>query len=502
MTSDENSYSLTNNNLTTCTSSIINDTNLDTQILSLPTIIHITPNSNPLTSPTQLTDNQYEHAHIPKRQQVTVKKISQNYLRRRLCVREYYYVRLALVSNMMCFLGTLGILLMIIENELNFTHIYDKDSKVSWFIKLIITFTTAILLVLILYYHHLDITLYSYRNSLEKWSIAMTSKKILLIIIEILICAIHPIPRFYPKLNPETINSNSSESNSYSLSYTAIDVGLGLPMFLRLYLVGRCIMLHSHLVRDITLRSFGYLNHVPVDLYFLIKTYLEQWPTRCLFTFCITGFLIGSWSLRACDYKITREHMSFSDAMWLFIITFTTVGYGDLYPTTYCGRSIAALIGLFGLILSALLIAIIAQKLLLTRDEKYVHTFVLNTKLIRNRRNYAANVIKFAIKVWYLKRQNKHKSFQYFQAHRKLFGSIHHFQKIRQEQRNLDDQCVGFIELMALQQNTNIQAKEAIEQMMAFKNEVKEIKEELFSMNRNICNLQKTLHVLLEKGTI
>ncbi|CAF4403132.1 unnamed protein product, partial [Adineta steineri] len=26
------------------------------------------------------------------------------------------------------------------------------------------------------------------------------------------------------------------------------------------------------------------------------------------------------------------------DAMWLFIVTFTTVGYGDLTPTTYCGR--------------------------------------------------------------------------------------------------------------------------------------------------------------------
>jgi hypothetical protein len=48
-------------------------------------------------------------------------------------------------------------------------------------------------------------------------------------IVEILICAIHPIPRSYPHTDPEKINSDASESNPYSLSYTAIDVGLGLP---------------------------------------------------------------------------------------------------------------------------------------------------------------------------------------------------------------------------------------------------------------------------------
>ncbi len=97
-------------------------------------------------------------------------------------------------------------------------------------------------------------------------------------------------------------------------------------MFLRLYLLGRCIMLHSHLVRNVSLRSVGYLNQVSVDFHFLIRTYLEQWPARCLLIFCIFGFFIGSWSLRACDYTSTREHISMSDAMWLFVETFTTVG--------------------------------------------------------------------------------------------------------------------------------------------------------------------------------
>ncbi len=85
-------------------------------------------------------------------------------------------------------------------------------------------------------------------------------------------------------------------------------------------------MIHSNSFRSVTLRSLGYLNNVSFDVMYLIKTYLEQWPTRCLVIFCTLAFFIGSWSLRACDYADTEGHMSMSDAMWLFIITFTTVG--------------------------------------------------------------------------------------------------------------------------------------------------------------------------------
>jgi hypothetical protein len=97
-------------------------------------------------------------------------------------------------------------------------------------------------------------------------------------------------------------------------------------VFARIYLVCRFVMFHSPLVRDASSQSIGYLNEVSINFFFLIKTYLEQWPTRCLTTFCILLLFIGSWSLRACDYNATARHVSMLDSMWLFIVTFTTVG--------------------------------------------------------------------------------------------------------------------------------------------------------------------------------
>jgi hypothetical protein len=88
-------------------------------------------------------------------------------------------------------------------------------------------------------------------------------------------------------------------------------------------------MFNSDLVRDTTSQSIGSLNQVSINFHFLLKTYIQQWPTRCLAIFCVFLFLISSWSLRACNYKPTIEHISMIDSMWLFIVTFTTVGMSN-----------------------------------------------------------------------------------------------------------------------------------------------------------------------------
>jgi potassium intermediate/small conductance calcium-activated channel subfamily N protein 3 len=97
-------------------------------------------------------------------------------------------------------------------------------------------------------------------------------------------------------------------------------------VFFRLYLVCRLIMLRSHLVRDASSQSLGYLNRVSFTFPFVIKAYIQQQPALCLTTFCINLFFIASWAMRACDFNEKSGHMSMLDATWLFIISFTTIG--------------------------------------------------------------------------------------------------------------------------------------------------------------------------------
>jgi fumarate reductase subunit D len=136
----------------------------------------------------------------------------------------------------MSFLATLGIILMIVDNELTFSSVDNDDTRAGWYIKPIITFTTIILLGLILYYHYLDLKLYAVQNCLEDCRVVLTKTKIYLIITEILICAIHPVPHNSLYADSLTFNLNTNSSSSYPLSYITLDVALGLPSKFFLYI--------------------------------------------------------------------------------------------------------------------------------------------------------------------------------------------------------------------------------------------------------------------------
>ncbi|CAF1106436.1 unnamed protein product [Adineta ricciae] len=415
-------------------------------------------------------------------------------------MRKFLNTRLTFVSNIMSFLGILGIFLMIIENELHFDWVNHGDIGPIWFMKLIISITTAILLGLILYYHYLDLQLYSIQNSLDDYRVGLTRKKICFIASELLICAIHPMP--LSSLNSNLKDISPETTVHPSLSYTSVEVALSLPMFLRLYLFGRTIMFHSYLFRDGSLRSISCLNQVSIDLSFLLKTYLEQWATRCLLALNIIAFLIGSWCLRACDYTATGDHLSIFDSMWLFIVTFTTVGFGDVYPSTLCGRGITTVVGFIGLLSSALFIAVLTQKLHLTREEKYVHTFVSKMQLAKDRENQAANVVKFAMKVWYLKRQNKRTFIQSFHAQRKLFRAISSLQQTKRQQGYLMDSCIGLHEIIIMQHNLTAQHDETLQQMEQMKNDIRKIQTESGHILEIMKNIQTTLNTRLNQSTI
>jgi voltage-gated potassium channel len=76
-----------------------------------------------------------------------------------------------------------------------------------------------------------------------------------------------------------------------------------------------------------------------------------------------TGTLfIGAWLVLLFEEKTKDGNIhSYPDALWWAIVTVTTVGYGDRYPTTEGGRAVAVVLMLVGIGLIGVLTATVAS---------------------------------------------------------------------------------------------------------------------------------------------
>lgn len=370
----------------------------------------------------------------------------------RLGRRKALFEKRKRISDYALVMGMFGIIVMVIENELSNAGVYSKDDFYSIALKTLISVSTVILLGLIVAYHALEVQLFMIDNCADDWRIAMTWQRISQISMELVICAVHPIPGHYRFVwTTKLANSKNGGFGSKSVSY---DVPLSLPMFFRLYLICRVMLLHSKLFTDASSRSIGALNRINFNTRFVLKTLMTICPGTVLLVFMVSLWIIASWTLRQCERFHDEEHANLLNAMWLIAITFLSVGFGDIVPNTYCGRGIAVSTGIMGAGCTALLVAVVSRKLELTRAEKHVHNFMMDTQLTKRLKNAAANVLRETWLIYKHTRLVKRVNPGRVRTHqRKFLLAIYALRKVKMDQRKLMDNA-NTITDMAKTQNT------------------------------------------------
>ncbi|XP_067216576.1 small conductance calcium-activated potassium channel protein isoform X3 [Linepithema humile] len=415
----------------------------------------------------------------------------------RLGRRKALFEKRKRISDYALVMGMFGIIVMVIENELSSAGVYTKASFYSTALKTLISVSTVILLGLIFAYHALEVQLFMIDNCADDWRIAMTWQRIAQIALELAICAIHPIPGEYYFLWTTKLANKNGDIGSKWVPY---DVTLSLPMFFRLYLICRVMLLHSKLFTDASSRSIGALNRINFNTRFVLKTLMTICPGTVLLVFMVSLWIIASWTLRQCERFHDEEHANLLNAMWLIAITFLSVGFGDLVPNTYCGRGIAVSTGMMGAGCTALLVAVVSRKLELTRAEKHVHNFMMDTQLTKRLKNAAANVLRETWLIYKHTRLVKRVNPGRVRTHqRKFLLAIYALRKVKMDQRKLMDNA-NTITDMAKTQNT---VYEIVSDMNTRQDAVEErlasLEERVAGLGEKMTSLQGQLDLLPEE---
>lgn len=219
-------------------------------------------------------------------------------LSHRLGRRKALFEKRKRISDYALIMGMFGILIMIGENELSSAGVYTKGEFYSTALKTLISVSTIVLLGLIIAYHSLEVQLFMIDNCADDWRIAMTWQRITQIGMELVICAVHPIPGEYYFLWTTKLSNHGGKIGS---QWVPVDVTLSLPMFLRLYLICRVMLLHSKLFTDASSRSIGALNRINFNTRFVLKTLMTICPGTVLLVFMVSLWIIASWTLRQCE---------------------------------------------------------------------------------------------------------------------------------------------------------------------------------------------------------
>ncbi len=300
-----------------------------------------------------------------------------------------------LLMNLVSLFGiTLTIALLVVSWDSSIGYWGARQTATEFSLKLCISLSTALLLVLIVRYY-----LYQLRYEARSWmiidSLSWCKKRWVFLAVELVVCGIHSFPDGLP----------GREHRLYDNTFAAF-------VIFRLYLVIRVIrdfcpvyIQRAGIIASTPKGSQGNpeFNWVLTLRYFFLHYMWIGVISGLGLSLLIFGF--GAWVLE----RTVQPHWSFGIGMWCAMTTMTTVGYGDYYPTWAGSRACMALCALAGIVLTSLLIFVVVQKLDYTHVERRAYSrYKLHGISIRQRK-VAARYLQFVWR-WYLHRRDYEKS--------------------------------------------------------------------------------------------
>lgn len=239
----------------------------------------------------------------------------------------------------------------------------------------------------------------------------------------------------------DTTFSGEMLGGPYTYSYDDIIFIISLT---RLYLVSR---LFGHYSRWTNKHSEKICERfqTDADVMFAIKSELKQRPyLMIVIGLAALTIILGSAvcvlerSYLNPNESLRKDFEPVTNSMWLLIITMTTVGYGDFFPSTHAGRLICTIGCIGGMMLVSLMVISLNVSSDFTKEEYKAFFTIKKAKSLAISKHRAATLIKCVMRFKLASEsnvQNKclvklrclrevHKSAYYFSEHLSKYNAI------------------------------------------------------------------------------
>lgn len=123
---------------------------------------------------------------------------------------------------------------------------------------------------------------------------------------------------------------------------------------------------------------------------FAIKAYLKYHSLIVLTLSFFISTLIFGWAVRQFE-RVTppliqtsiHKFDNFWNSLWCMVLTMTTIGYGDIYPSTHLGRLVTIIAGIWGVFVLSLFVVTLNNITQLTKKEHNSYEEIIRKDNIR-----------------------------------------------------------------------------------------------------------------------
>jgi len=307
-------------------------------------------------------------------------------------------------------LAVLGIVLAFIELENNYSNEgkeRNESSPMGIGLRVLVSISTCMLMTSIVlhYVYNFHIARERQTDSEEVGRHFLLSPYLKWMFIELVICAIHCPPGVDYELNFKQLRG------SLVLSLDAMMTSL---MLTRVYLVFRIVRIYSRWANDHAdecCQIFGCHSNT----LFVLKSLFKERPFMTLGVSMCLSITIFGMATRTFErpYNDDNGHkMDFDyvwNAMWMIVITMTTVGYGDFYPQTHMGRFVVVIACFCGVFLVSMMVVTLTESSEFSKSERRAYEILSRLKAKDESKHYAERAAKEAMLYFHLKRHKAKK---------------------------------------------------------------------------------------------